>query len=134
MDGERTELKDDRPLIYIVEDDAAMRDALADLFASIDLDAADYRSAEDWFNAELPDRPGCLVVDIELPGKSGLELQSRLIEEGSGIPIIFITGQGDVRTCANAMKKGAVEFFTKPFDSTMFIDAALGAVEADRRR
>jgi len=93
-----------------------------------------YSSPQEFMSAERPDAPACLVLDVRLPGMSGLAFQERLANEGIALPIIFITGHGDVPMTARAMKAGAVEFLTKPFDDQVLLDAIHGAIERDRRK
>ena len=102
-------------MVFVVDDDAAMRDSLRDLIRSVGLGVELFDSAQDFLRSERPDIPSCLVLDVRMPGQSGLDLQRRLNEAGVAIPIIFITGHGDVPMGVRAMKAGALEFLTKPF-------------------
>jgi len=127
----------DDPIVFVVDDDRAVREATASLLASVGLRAQTFRNAREFLDADRPDAPGCLVLDVRLPGASGLELQRQLVEAGAPIPIIFITGHGDVPTSVQAMKAGAVEFLPKPFRDQQLLDAIQQAIErdrADRRR
>ena len=109
-------IKEQKPTVFVVDDDAAVRDSLRLLLKSVGLPVEVFESAQDFLDAERDDRPGCLVLDIRMPGMSGLELQGKLNERHSILPIIFITGHGDVPMAVNTMKKGAVDFIEKPFD------------------
>jgi FixJ family two-component response regulator len=118
--------------VYVVDDDEGVRDALSSLFRSVGLGARTFSSARDFLAANLADTPGCLVLDVRLPGLSGLDLQHELADRGIAIPIIFITGHGDIPMTVRAMKAGAVEFLTKPFRDESLLAAVEAAVERDR--
>ena len=122
------------PLVYLVDDDDAVRDSLGLLLRSIGLDCALYASALDFLEHYDPRRHACLVADIRMPGLSGLELQQRLNEQRAEIPIIFITGHGDVPMAVNAMKAGAADFIQKPFRDQDLIDRIHKALDRDRER
>jgi FixJ family two-component response regulator len=124
----------DDPLVILVDDDSAVREALGDLLNSVGIDTLAFASATDFLEAELPDRPGCLVLDVRMPGLSGLDLQNHLTELGSGRPIVFLTGHGDIAMSVQAMKAGAVDFLTKPVRDQTFLDAVSRAIEADISR
>ena len=126
--------KNDTPLIYLVDDDEAVRDSLGMLFTSIGLQHEAYSSALDFLQHFDPARHACLVADIRMPGLSGLELQQRLNERGAEIPIIFITGHGDVPMAVTAMKSGAADFIQKPFRDQDLIDRINKGLERDRER
>jgi FixJ family two-component response regulator len=126
--------KDDSPLIYLVDDDEAVRDALGMLFKSIGLKYEAYESALDFLEGYNRARHSCLVADIRMPGLSGLELQQRLNEQGAEIPIIFITGHGDVPMAVTAMKSGAADFIQKPFRDQDLIDRINKALARDLER
>jgi FixJ family two-component response regulator len=117
--------------VFVVDDDAAMRDSLRDLIRSVGLRVELFDSAQDFLRSERPDIPGCLVLDVRMPGQSGLDLQRRLNEAGAAIPIIFITGHGDVPMGVHAMKAGALEFLTKPFRDQDLLDAIQQALDRD---
>jgi len=121
----------ERPLILIVDDDDAVRAALRDLMESVDLEAADFGSARELMDAELPDRAGCLVLDVRMPGASGLDLQQQLGATGSAKPIVFLTGHGDIEMSVQAMKAGAVDFLTKPVRDQTLLDAVTAGIERD---
>ncbi len=126
--------KDEAPIVYLVDDDDAVRDSLGMLFKSIGLKHEAYGSALDFLQRYDRSRHSCLVADIRMPGLSGLELQQRLNEQGAEIPIIFITGHGDVPMAVTAMKSGAVDFVQKPFRDQDLIDRINKALELDRKR
>jgi FixJ family two-component response regulator len=127
-------LKAAGPLVYLVDDDDAVRDSLGLLLRSIGLDCELHASGLDFLDHYDPKRHSCLVADIRMPGLSGLELQQRLNELKSEIPIIFITGHGDVPMAVNAMKAGAADFIQKPFRDQDLIDRIHKALETDRQR
>jgi FixJ family two-component response regulator len=120
-----------RPTIFIVDDDAAVRDALKLLLRSVGQAVETFGSAQEFLDAYSEDRPGCLVLDIRMPGMSGLELQQKLNEKHSILPIIFITGHGDVPMAVEAMQAGAVDFIQKPFRDQDLIDRINQALEKD---
>ena len=122
------------PVVFIVDDDASLRDALKSLIRSVGLQVELFASAQEFLERKPPDVPSCLVLDIRLPGISGLEFQRKLAEAGLFIPIIFITGHGDISMSVRAMKAGAVEFLTKPFRDQDLLDAIHLALERDRTR
>ncbi|HEY3516999.1 MAG TPA: response regulator transcription factor [Gammaproteobacteria bacterium] len=126
--------KDDSPIIYLVDDDEAVRDSLGMLFKSIGLKHEACASALDFLERYDPARHSCLVADIRMPGLSGLELQQRLNEQRSEIPIIFITGHGDVPMAVTAMKSGAADFIQKPFRDQDLIDRINKALGRDHER
>ena len=127
----RSRLNSDDPIVFVVDDDARMRDALASLIASKGLRVAVFGSASEFLNSEKPDNPGCLVLDLQLPGINGLELQRELASTAAP-PIVFISGHGDVPSSVKAMKAGAVEFLSKPFDEQELLQAINGAIALDR--
>jgi FixJ family two-component response regulator len=119
--------------VFVVDDDAPMRESLKNLIRSVGLRAELFASAQEFLRSKRPDAPGCLVLDVRLPGLSGLDLQRRTTEAGLEIPIIFITGHGDIPMSVRAMKAGAVEFLTKPFRDQDLLDAIQQALEWDRK-
>ena len=121
----------DRPLIILVDDDDSLREALHELMMSAGLEAVGFASTRELFQTELPDRPGCLVVDVRMPGVSGLDLQHRLAESGDAKPIIFLTAHGDIPMSVQAMKAGAVDFLTKPVRDQTLLDAIAIGIERD---
>jgi FixJ family two-component response regulator len=122
------------PLVFIVEDDESMRRALSNLFQSVGLEAEVFGSTSEMLQSELPDVASCLVLDIRLPGLSGLDFQAELAKANIHIPIIFMTGHGDIPMSVRAMKGGAVDFLTKPFRDQDMLDAVTVAIERDRKR
>ena len=126
--------KDDSPLVYLVDDDEAVRDSLGMLFKSIGLRHEAYASALDFLQRYDPARHSCLVADIRMPGLSGLELQQRLNDQRAELPVIFITGHGDVPMAVTAMKSGAADFIQKPFRDQDLIDRINKALARDRER
>jgi FixJ family two-component response regulator len=125
---------DEKPLVHIVDDDASMRGALEALFDSVGLQTQTYAAAKDFLSSNLSDRPGCIVLDVRLPDMNGLEFQTRLIQIGVGIPVVMMTGFGDIPMSVHAMKHGAVDFLPKPFRDQDMLDAVLAAIERDRQR
>ena len=119
-------------IVYIVDDDAPLRESLMNLLRSMKLRIAAFASAQEFLRSSRPDGPSCLVLDVRLPGLSGLELQQRLAEADLAMPIIFITGHGDIPMSVQAMKAGAVEFLTKPFRDQALLDAVQQALARDR--
>jgi len=122
------------PIVFVVEDDASMRRALSNLFQSVGLEVQPFGSAYDMLKSQLPDVTSCLVLDVRLPGLSGLDFQTELARANIQIPIIFMTGHGDIPMTVRAMKGGAVDFLTKPFREQDMLDAVLAAIERDRKR
>ena len=127
-------MSENPPVVFVIDDDESMRRSLATLLRSVKLDARVFSSPQEFMRAERPDVPGCLVLDVRLPGLSGLAFQEQLAKDGIALPIIFITGHGDVPMTVRAMKAGAVEFLSKPFDDQVLLDAINGAIERDRQR
>src|ERR1700735_5109482 len=118
--------------VFVIDDDAPMRVALMTLIRSVGLRAELFASAQEFLRSKLPDVPSCLILDVRLPGLSGLDLQRRTTESGMEIPIIFLTGYGDIPMTVRAMKAGAVEFLTKPFRDQDLLDAIQQALDRDR--
>jgi len=125
-------MPDQPPIVIIVDDDEGVRLGLLDLMESVGLGARTYPAVQDFLNDGLPDAPSCLVLDVRLPGQSGLELQQRLVSAGVDVPIIFITGHADVQMSVRAMKAGAVEFLAKPFRDQDLLEAVHQALEKSR--
>src|SRR5882672_2980045 len=121
----------DPPTVFIVDDDARMRAAMQRLLRTVGLHSESFATPQDFLRHKLPDNPSCLLLDVRLPGMSGLEVQHKLIEAGAQIPIIFITSHGDIPMTVKAMKSGAVEFLTKPFRDQDLIDAIQEALKRD---
>jgi FixJ family two-component response regulator len=124
----------EEPTVLIVEDDKSFREALQRLFRTVGLRVTVYESAAELVQSELPDVPSCLILDIRLPGRSGLDIQEELAKAGVQIPIIFMTGHGDIPMSVRAMKAGAVDFLTKPFRDQDMLDAVVTAIERDGER
>ena len=122
------------PIVFVVEDDASVRRALSNLFESVGLKVEVFGSASEMLQSKLPDVASCLVLDIRLPGLSGLDFQTELAKANIHIPIIFMTGHGDIPMTVRAMKGGAVDFLTKPFRDQDMLDAVVMAIERDRKR
>jgi FixJ family two-component response regulator len=125
---------DTNPSVLIIDDDAEFRDSVARLFQSIGLHTQQFSSVSDFFNAPPPDGPTCLVLDIRMPGKSGLELQRELAAANREVPIIFITAHADIPMTVQAMKGGAIEFLTKPFRDQDLLEAVQAGLARDRAR
>ncbi len=124
----------EQPIIFVVDDDQFMRDALGSLFRSVGLKAEMFGSAADLLQSKLPDVVSCLVLDVRLPGLSGLDFQAKLTEANIRIPIIFMTGHGDIPMSVKAIKAGAIDFLTKPFREQEMLDAVSQALARDRQR
>jgi FixJ family two-component response regulator len=123
-----------KAVVHVVDDDASLCGALESLFGSVGLDTRTYGAARDFLNASLPDKPGCIVIDIRLPDMNGLEFQAQLTEMGVCLPVVMMTGYGDIPMSVRAMKRGAVDFLSKPFRDQDMLDAVMTAIERDRRR
>jgi FixJ family two-component response regulator len=128
----RSVLHPQAPVIFVVDDDRSVRESLRRLLTSVGLAVQVFPSAPAFLAAERPDGPGCLVLDVRLPGLSGLDLQRELARRDAALPIVFLTGHGDIPMSVRAMKAGAVEFLTKPFREKDLLDAIRQAVERDR--
>jgi FixJ family two-component response regulator len=129
-----TEAVESEAIVFVVDDDPSMRKALSNLFRSVGLRAEVFGSARELLESELPEVASCLVLDIRLPGPSGLDFQAELVKANIQIPIIFMTGHGDIPMTVKAMKAGAVDFLTKPFRDQDMLDAVAIAIERDRER
>jgi len=127
-------MTEESPIVFVVDDDASIRDALKSLIRSVGLRVELFGSPREFLQGKRPDAPSCLVLDVRLPGESGLDLQRELAEANVHIPIIFITGHGDIPMSVRAMKAGAVEFLTKPFRDQDLLDAIQLGLEQDRAR
>jgi FixJ family two-component response regulator len=122
------------PVVFVIEDDASLRDSLSSLFRSVGLQVKTFAAASNFLQTELPDVPCCLVLDIRLPGNSGLDIQNELAKANIQIPIVFMTGHGDIPMTVQAMKGGAVDFLAKPFRDQDMLDAVQVGMERDRKR
>jgi len=129
-----TSQNDSTPTVFIVDDDAAIRFAMQALMDSVNLNHEIFASADEFLEKIADQRPGCLVLDIRMPGLGGLELQEELIKRGNTLPIIFITGHGDVPMAVEAMQKGAVDFIQKPFRDQELLDRIREALATDEER
>jgi two-component system response regulator FixJ len=117
--------------VFVVDDDQAVRDSLQQLLQAVGLRVQTYGSARDFLAAYRPDTPGCLVLDIRMPGMGGLDLQAQLVQEGIQLPIIFLTGHGDVPAAVRALKAGAMDFLQKPVNSQSLLDLVQRAIRRD---
>jgi FixJ family two-component response regulator len=122
----------ERPIVFVIDDDDSVRRSLERLLRSVDLDVETFASAQDFLRKPMPDRPACVVLDLRLPGPSGLELQESLIRSGHDVPIVFISGHADVPSSVRAIKAGAVDFLQKPFSDQALLDIIHGALRRDR--
>ena len=123
-----------QPIVFIIDDDASVRDGVEDLLRSVGLGARSFQSAEEFLQSSRPDVPGCIVLDVRLPGASGLEFQRTLAQERIPLPVIFISGHGDIPMSVRAMQFGAIEFLAKPVRDQELLDAVNAAIERDRAR
>ena len=121
-----------KPVVFIIDDDPSVRDALDSLFRSIAMNVRSFGTTEEFLRAKRPDVPGCIVLDVRLPGLSGLDFQRELASSNISLPVIFITGHGDVPMSVRAIKAGAIEFLTKPFRDQDLLDAVHIGIERDR--
>jgi FixJ family two-component response regulator len=121
------------PVVFVVDDDSSVRRALERLLKSVGLDVETFGSASEFLERGAPDRPACLVLDVRMPGLSGLDLQKELAAAGLAVPVIFMTGHGTVPMSVRAMKAGAVDFLEKPIDDQVLLDAVHQAISIDRR-
>jgi FixJ family two-component response regulator len=123
-----------QPVVYVIDDDPSIREALAGLLRSVGLEIKVFGSTQQFLESPRPDAPGCLVLDVRLPGAGGLDLQGQLLRLNIHLPIVFITGHGDIPMSVQAMKAGAIEFLTKPFRDQELLDAIQLGIERDRSR
>lgn len=124
----------ERAIVHVVDDDASMRGALEGLFDSVGLETQTYAAAREFLATSISDRPGCIVIDIRLPDMNGLDVQVQLTEMGVRLPVVMMTGHGDIPMSVRAMKRGAVDFLPKPFHDQDMLDAVMAAIERDRQR
>lgn len=127
-------MKDPDSIVFVIDDDRSVREAIESLIRSVGLTVNTFASAQEFKASNRPNVPSCLVLDVRMPGLSGLDLQRELVDGGMRIPVIFITGHGDIPMSVRAMKAGAVEFLTKPFRDQDLLDAISAAIESDRAR
>ena len=125
-------MREEQSVVYVIDDDPSIRDTLEDLFRSVGLEVRVFASTQEFLAPGRPDAPACLVLDVRLPGQSGLDFQRGLAASGIDLPIVFITGHGDVPMAVQAMKAGAIEFLTKPFRDQDLLDAIQAGIERDR--
>ena len=125
-------MKQTDSVVYVVDDDASVREAIESLIGSVGLRVQTFESAQEFLRGKRPDAPGCVVLDVRLPGLSGLDLQRELAAHSIDLPVIFITGHGDIPMSVRAMKAGALEFLTKPFRDQDLLDAIQQALQRDR--
>ena len=124
----------DEPVVYIIDDDGSVRAAIEDLLASVGLRALSFASTQAFLANTIEDVPACVVLDVRMPGQSGMDFHRQMIELGMGMPVVFITGHGDIAMGVEAMKNGAIEFLTKPFRDQSLLDAIHHGLEKDRER
>jgi FixJ family two-component response regulator len=124
----------EKAVVHVIDDDTSMRDALESLFHSVGLDAQTYATARDFLAARPANRAGCVVIDVRLPDVNGLDFQAQLTGMGVRLPVVMMTGYGDILMSVRAMKRGAVDFLSKPFHDQDMLDAVMAAIERDRAR
>ena len=127
-------MSEEQPVVFVVDDDASVRSGVEDLLRSIGLEVQSFGSAHEFLLSKRPEAPGCIVLDVRLPGASGLEFQRILAELSIQLPVIFISGYGDIPMSVRAMKSGAIEFLTKPLKEQELLDAVQAGIERDRAR
>ncbi|HEX3400463.1 MAG TPA: response regulator [Acetobacteraceae bacterium] len=127
-------MREEPPVVVVIDDDVSVRDGVEDLLRSVGLKVESFGSAQDFLLSKRPDVPGCIVLDVRLPGLSGLEFQRTLMNSEIRLPIIFISGHSDIPMSVQAMKSGAIEFLTKPLHEQALLDAIQAAIERDRAR
>jgi FixJ family two-component response regulator len=127
-------MREEQPVVFVIDDDASVRDAIADLLRSVGLGVESFGSTQEFLQSKRPDAPGCIVLDVRLPGASGLEFQRTLNQSSIHLPVIFISGHGDIPMSVRAMKSGAIEFLTKPVPEQELLDAVQTGIERDRAR
>jgi FixJ family two-component response regulator len=127
-------MSEQQPVVFVIDDDRSVREALESLLRSVGLKVQVFATTQDFLQSARPDAPGCLVLDVRLPGLSGLDFQRELAKTDSSLPIIFITGHGDIPMTVRAIKAGAIEFLTKPFRDQELLDAVQLGIERDRAR
>src|SRR5258705_12401000 len=130
--GERRGMTEDPPVVFVIDDDGMVRDAVKDLLRSVGLTVESFGSAQDFLQSKRSDAPGCIVLDVRLPGASGLEFQRTLVESGIPLPVIFISGHGDISMSVRAIKSGAIEFLTKPLREQELLDAVQAGIQRER--
>lgn len=124
----------EEPVVFVIDDDPSVRQALGDLLRSLNLRVETFLSAQEFLQLAHPDSPGCIVLDVNMPGMSGLEFQRALLQEGVDLPIIFISGNSDIPISVQAMKSGAIEFLTKPLNEQALLEAIQAGLKRDQAR
>ena len=132
--GQCRGMAEEQPAVFVIDDDGMVRDAVKDLLCSVGLRVESFGSTQDLLRSKRSDAPSCIVLDVRLPGASGLEFQRTLVESGIPIPVIFISGHGDISMSVRAIKSGAIEFLTKPLHEQALLDAVQAGIERDRAR
>src|ERR1700674_5456720 len=127
-------MREEQPIVFVIDDDVSVRDGVTDLLRSVGLGGESFGSTQEFLQSKRPDAPGCIVLDVRLPGPSGLEFQRTLINSNINLPIIFISAHGDIPMSVRAMKSGAIEFLTKPLHEQHLLDAIQAGIERDRTR
>jgi FixJ family two-component response regulator len=127
-------MSEEQPIVFVIDDDVSVRESLEDLLRSVGLEVKTFATSREFLQDKLPDAPGCIVLDVRLPGGSGLEFQKSLLTSKFQLPIIFISGHSDIPTSVRAMKSGAIEFLTKPLREQELLDAVQMGIERDRVR
>jgi len=127
-------MSEEQPVVFVIDDDASVRDAIADLLRSVGLAVESFGSTQEFLQSTRPNAPGCIVLDVRLPGPSGLEFQRTLSKSNIHLPVIFISGHGDIPMSVRAMKSGAIQFLTKPLPEQELLDAIQEGIERDRAR
>jgi FixJ family two-component response regulator len=127
-------MREEQPIVFVIDDDVSVRDGVTDLLRSVGLGVESFGSTQEFLQSKRPDAPGCIVLDVRLPGPSGLEFQRTLINSNINLPIIFISAHGDIPMSVRAMKSGAIEFLTKPLHEQHLLDAIQAGIERDRTR
>lgn len=122
------------PVVFVIDDDPSVRQAVGDLLRSLNLRVETFLSAQEFLQLAHPDSPGCIVLDVNMPGMSGLEFQRALLQEGIDLPIIFISGNSDIPISVQAMKSGAIEFLTKPLNEQALLEAIQAGLKRDQAR
>jgi FixJ family two-component response regulator len=134
MSQTNSAVRADQPVVFVIDDDVSVREALEDLLRSVGLAVQSFVSTQSFLESKRPDAPGCIVLDVRLPGPSGLEFQRTLANSKVHLPIIFITGHGDISMSVRAIKSGAIDFLTKPVHEQQLLDAIQSGIERDRAR
>jgi FixJ family two-component response regulator len=132
--SDMTPQANERAVVYVVDDDPSIRGALEGLFASVGLGSRTYAAAGDFLAASLADKPGCVVIDVRLPDMNGLDFHTKLTQMGVRLPVVMMTGHGNIPMSVSAMKRGAVDFLPKPFRHQDILDAVMTAIERDKQR